>query len=239
MTLWTLPVSLAAGVLTVVNPCVLPLVPVVVAGARARDPRGPLALAAGFAATFGIVGGLFAALGLDFGEAPYVRPIAAILILLVGLALLVPAFGLRLEAALAPLQRFGAFLQDRLPQSGLVGQALAGVLLALVWAPCAGPTLAAAFVLAAKAGSLPVAMMSMAVFALGAAGALLALGYGLGKLTGKSRGAALASGAVARAVLGAAFSVVGLLILTGADHWLEALATEHMPSWLLWVASSV
>lgn len=232
MSLWTLPLSFGAGVLTILSPCVLPLVPVVVAGARAQDPRAPLALAAGLAATFALVGGSLASLGVDFGDGPYLRAIAAVLILLVGLVLLVPALGHRFEAALAPLQELGGALQSRLPQSGLLGQAAAGALLALLWAPCAGPTLAAAFVLAARGGSLPFAMLSMGVFALGAAGALLALGYGLGRLAGARRGAALAAGAGARFALGGAFVLVALLILTGADHWLESLVLAHTPDWL-------
>jgi cytochrome c-type biogenesis protein len=232
MSFWTLPLSFGAGVLTILSPCVLPLAPVVVAGARAQDSRAPFALAAGLAATFAVVGGALASLGVDFGEAPYVREIAAILILLVGLALLFPALGDRFERALAPLQRLGGALQSRLPGSGLLGQAAAGALLALVWAPCAGPTLAAAFVLAARGGSLPFAMLSMGVFALGAAGALLALGYGVGRLAGARRNAALMTGAAARSVLGAAFCLVGLMILSGADHWLESAALAYSPAWL-------
>jgi cytochrome c biogenesis protein CcdA len=232
MSLWTLPLSFAAGVLTILSPCVLPLVPVVIAAARAQDRRAPLALAAGLALTFGVVGGLLASLGVDFGDAPYLREIAAGLILLVGLALLFPALAHRMEAALTPLQRFGDALQRRLPQSGLLGQAATGALLALVWAPCAGPTLGAAFVLAAKGGSLAFAMVTMGVFALGAAGALLVLGYGFGHLAGARRNVALATGAAARGLLGVAFALIGLAILTGADHRLESVLLAHSPDWL-------
>ena len=211
----------------------------VVVGARAQDSRGPLALAAGMAATFGIVGGVLASLGLDFGGSPLLRGLAAALILLIGLALLFPAVAHRLEAGLAPLQRLANFLQTRLPGSGLLGQAAAGALLALVWAPCAGPTLAAAFVLAAKGGSLAFAIVSMTIFALGAAGALLVLGYGLGRLSGSGRRAALATGAGARLLLGGAFAAVGVLILTGGDHWLETIFVAHMPDWLNRASSSL
>jgi cytochrome c-type biogenesis protein len=237
--LWTLPLSFAAGVLTILSPCVLPLAPVVVAGARAKDPRAPLALAAGLAATFALVGGFLASLGVDFGDAPFLREIAAVLMALVGLALLFPQIAHRLEAALAPLQRLGGSLQSRLPETGLLGQAAAGALLALVWAPCAGPTLAAAFILAAKGGSLPYAMLSMGVYALGAAGALLALGYGLGRLAGARRGAALMAGAGARSALGAAFVLVGLMIVTGVDHRIEGAAVAFMPDWLVRAAGSL
>jgi cytochrome c biogenesis protein CcdA len=236
---WTLPLSFGAGVLTILSPCVLPLAPIVVAGARAQDPRAPLALAGGLAATFAIVGGFLASLGVDFGDAPFLREIAAALMVLVGMALLFPALAHRMEAALAPLQRLGGALQSRLPESGLLGQAGAGALLALVWAPCAGPTLAAAFILAAKGGSLPFAMLSMGVYALGAAGALLALGYGLGRLAGARRGAALMAGAGARFALGAAFGLAGLMILTGVDHRLESAAVAFMPDWLVRTAASL
>ncbi len=143
-----------------------------------------------------------------------------------------PTLAHRLEAGLAPLQKLADSLQTRLPHSGLLGQAAAGALLALLWAPCAGPTLAAAFVLAARGGSLFFAILSMSIFALGAAGALLGLGYGLGRMTGGARRAALATGAGGRLALGGAFALVGLLILTGGDHWLESLALAHMPDWL-------
>ena len=229
---WTLPLSFLAGVLTILSPCVLPLVPVVVAGARAKDPRAPLALAAGLAATFGIVGGLLASLGIDFGGQPILRAFAAGLILLIGLTLLFPAVAHRLEAGLAPLRAAAGVLEKKLPESGLLGQAATGALLAVVWAPCAGPTLGAAFVLAAQGGSIAFAMLSMGLFALGAAGALLALGYGLARFSGAGRRAVLATGAGGRRLLGGAFALAGLLILTGADHALEAAALTHLPAWL-------
>src|SRR5271165_1327468 len=130
MSLWSLPLSFFAGALTILSPCVLPLVPIVVAGARAENPRAPLALAAGMAVTFGLVGGFLASLGVDFGGSPLLRNLAAALILVIGLVLIFPALAHRLEAALAPLQRLGAFLQTKLPSSGLLGQAAAGALLA-------------------------------------------------------------------------------------------------------------
>ena len=234
--LWTLPLCFLAGVLTILSPCVLPLAPVVVAARPRRNPRAPLALAAGMAVTFGWRR-VLASLGVDFGDSAVLRAVAAALILLVGLALLFPAVATRLETALVPLQRLGGALQAKLPRSGLLsglwGQAAAGALLALVWAPCAGPALGAASVLAARGGTLPFAMLAMSAFALGAAGALLVLGYGFSRLAGAGRRAALATGAGARLLLGGAFAATGLLILTGADRLVESALTAHMPGWLL------
>ena len=236
---FTLPLSFLAGVLTILSPCVLPLAPIVVAGARASDRRAPLALAAGLAATFGLVGGALASIGVDFGGSVLLRDVSAALMLAIGLALIFPALSYRLEQALAPAQNLSEFLDKKLPQAGLWGQAAMGAVLALAWAPCAGPTLGAAFVLAARGGSLGMAMLSMSVFALGAAGALLALGYGLGRLTGAGRKTALATGTGARLALGLVFAAVGLLILTGLDQRVEASALALMPDWLARIAGGL
>ncbi len=121
-------------------------------------------------------------------------------------------------------------LRERLPNAGLIGQAATGVVVAFAWAPCAGPILGAALLLAAKGGSLAAAIFTMTAYALGAAGALLAVGYALGRIASKGR-LALA-GAVGRVTLGLAFALIGAAILTGLDHHIEAVLVAAMPGWL-------
>ena len=94
-----LPLAFAAGLLTILSPCVLPLAPVVVAAARARDPRGPIALGFGLAATFGVVGGVLASFGVEFGDSELARAASAAIMIVIGAALLAPAIG---EAIRAP-----------------------------------------------------------------------------------------------------------------------------------------
>ncbi len=84
-----------------------------------------------------------------------------------GLALLVPAVGERLSALAAPAGGLAGRLSERLP-AGAAGQFGTGALLGLAWAPCIGPTLGAAFALAASGGSRTVAAIAMAAFGLGA-----------------------------------------------------------------------
>ena len=235
----TLPLAFLAGVMTILSPCVLPLAPIVVAGGRASDPRGPLALAAGLALTFGIVGGALAALGVEFGAADWVRGISALIMLCVGLIMIVPALNAGFERLLAPLSGISDALRERLPATGLMGQAALGVVLAFAWAPCAGPTLGAAFALAASGGSLVMSMLTMTVFALGAAGALLAAGYGLGKLAAKARGQAGRTAAIGREAFGIALATIGAIILVGFDHRIEAAFIGAMPDWLVAFATRV
>jgi cytochrome c-type biogenesis protein len=233
----TLPLALAAGMLTIFSPCVLPLAPIVVASARARDPLGPIALGFGLAATFGLVGGVLASFGVELGDSGPARAASAVIMIAIGAALLAPALGERIERRLGFAGRAAGVMSERLPNAGLAGQAAAGVVLAFAWAPCAGPILGAALVLAAKGGSIAAAIATMTVYALGAAGALIGLGYAAGRVASKTRLAW--AGAGGRVALGAAFLIIGGAVLTGLDHQIEAVLVAAMPDWLTAFATSL
>lgn len=226
-----LALSFLAGLLTILSPCVLPLAPIVVAASRARGVAGPLALAGGLALSFGLVGGALAAAGVEAGDSAVLRAVSAVLLVFAGVALLSPALQAGIERVLAPLAQASGAWERRLP-AGLIGQFGLGALLALAWAPCAGPTLGAAFALAAGAGSRGFAMLAMAVYALGAAAALLAAGFAVGKLAALGRARTRVFAHAGRVVFGVALALVGLGVLTGLDHRAEAWAIASMPGWL-------
>jgi cytochrome c biogenesis protein CcdA len=216
---------------------VLPLAPIVVAAARARDPRGPIALGFGLAATFGIVGGVLASFGVEFGDSDLARAASAVVMVAIGAALLVPAIGERIERRLGFVGRAADVMSERLPNAGLAGQAAAGVVLAFAWAPCAGPILGAALLLAAKGGSLAAAIATMTAYAVGAASALIGAGYAAGRVASKAR--FVWAGAGGRLALGAAFVLIGAAVLTGFDHHIEAVLVAAMPDWLTAFATSL
>ena len=222
--------AFVAGLLAILSPCVLPLAPIIVAGAWTQDPRGPLALALGLAIAFGLGGGLLASLGVELGDAPALRAIAAAILLVAGLVILIPMLSATSEHLLSPLAGWGDAISRRLPSAGL---AAAGAALAFAWAPCAGPSLGAAFALAVSGGSLLMAMATMSVFALGAALSLLAAGYGLGRLAARGRLMVGRSAMVGKAAFGVALVGVGAAIVAGIDHPLEAAFADAMPGWLV------
>ncbi len=232
--LTTFALAFAAGVMTILSPCVLPLAPIVIAGARSKGVAAPLALAAGLAATFGIVGGLLASAGIELGGSDLIRTVSAALMLAVGAIMLIPSATLAAENAMAPLARFAERLDgaNASAGAGALGSFALGAVLAFAWAPCAGPTLGAAFTLAASGGSLPAAMATLAVFALGAAGALIAAGYGLGRLAGAARGRVGRAAEIGRYAFACVIALTGALILTGLDHRLEAVLVAATPDWL-------
>src|SRR5919197_1874396 len=166
-----------AGVLSTLSPCVLPLLPIVLGTAVSTHRAGPVALAAGLALSFVIVGLFVATIGFSIGlDAGVFRVAAAILLMAIGLVLLVPRFQAQFALAAGPVsqwteQRFGGFSGN-----GLGGQFGVGVLLGAVWSPCVGPTLGAASILAAQGEDLPQVAITMLAFGFGAALPLLALG---------------------------------------------------------------
>jgi cytochrome c biogenesis protein CcdA len=96
--------ALLAGLLSTLSPCVLPLIPIVLATALGEHRFGPLALAAGLALSFVVIGLFVATIGFAAGvDQEVFRTISAVLLLVVGAVLLVPRAQLQLAAAAAPL----------------------------------------------------------------------------------------------------------------------------------------
>ena len=146
----------AAGALTILSPCVLPLVPIVLSSAAQRQRFAPLALAAGLVLTFTATGFIVAAFGQALGiDTLIVRAAGAVVLCLAGLVLLVPRLQDLLTRVATPLAAWASGRQSALAdKAGLWGQALVGALLGVVWAPCVGPTLGAAVALAAEGKDL-------------------------------------------------------------------------------------
>src|SRR4051812_19710656 len=96
-----------AGLLSILSPCVLPLVPIVLGAAASAHPRGALALAAGLALSFTGIGLFLALAGSEVGlDAGVFRLIAAVIMLATGILLLVPSWQAQLAVAGGPVQRW-------------------------------------------------------------------------------------------------------------------------------------
>lgn len=220
-----LPIAVAAGVVSFLSPCVLPLVPgylSYVTGMSGDPKRGRMVLGSalfvlGFAAVFVLGGALFGGLGgALFANADVITRVLGVLTIVLGLAFLGLIPGLQRD-----------FRIHRVPAAGLVGAPLLGVVFGLGWTPCIGPTLAVVMTLSLDQGSA-------------GRGALLALGYALGLglpfvLAGLAYSKALhAFRAVRRhtplitRIGGGMLVAVGLLLVTGL--WTELIA--GMQAWI-------
>jgi cytochrome c biogenesis protein CcdA len=222
-----------AGILSILSPCVLPLVPIVVGTAVAAHPLGAIALAAGLALSFTSVGLFAATVGFSIGlDAEWFRSVAAVLLVGFGIILLSATLQRRFAGATASISTFGDRLLGRMKIDGLTGQLVIGIVLGLIWTPCVGPTLGAAATLASQGSSLGQVAVVMAVFGMGAGLPLALVGLGSRGAVAKYRGRLLQTGALGKYLLGALMLVLGILILTGWDKSLEAFLVSVSPAWL-------
>lgn len=229
-----------AGLLTLINPCVLPVLPIVLVGALQADPRGPLALAAGMSLSFVVLGLAVASLGFVLGiDEQTIAQAGAVAMVGFGLVLLVPALSARFSGVTAGLAAGADARIDSVQGSGLPGQFAAGILLGAVWSPCIGPTLGAAISLAAQGESLGRAALIMTCFALGVATLILGLGYGAKGLFSRNRAALRRLAEVSRPAMGAVFVAVGVAILFRVHHMIEAWALDVLPAWLIDLSVSI
>lgn len=229
----SLGLAFLAGVLSVLSPCVLPILPVVLGAAAAQARFGPAALAAGLALSFVTIGLFFATIGytLDL-DAGVLRQAAAAVLVAIGLVLVLPPLQSRIAVAAGPVgqwtdERFGGFSRD-----GVGGQFGLGLLLGAVWSPCVGPTLGAASALAAEGRDLGQVAATMLLFGLGAALPLLLVGILSRDVLMRWRSRLLGAGQGLKAALGVVLVVGGLLILAGLDHRVEAALVDLSPAWL-------
>jgi cytochrome c-type biogenesis protein len=229
----TVVLALTAGVLSVISPCVLPILPIVLSAAATDRKAGPVALAAGLSISFVTVGLFVATIGYSLGlDANVFRLIAASLIVVIGIVLMLPQLQAQLAAASGPIanwtdQRFGSQRG-----TGLSGQFWIGVLLGAVWSPCVGPTLGAASLLAAQGRNLLQVAITMLVFGIGAALPLLLLGLLSREVMARWRSRLLSAGQVTKVGLGIVLVAIGALVLTGLDRSFEAALVAGSPQWL-------
>ncbi|WP_167644478.1 cytochrome c biogenesis CcdA family protein [Mameliella alba] len=223
-----------AGLLTLINPCVVPVLPIVIATALQASRAGPLVMAAGLSLSFVVLGVGVTAFGHALGiGVDTVSRFGAVLMVFFGLALLLPQAAGVLETATAGLSARADAQMDQIDRGALRGQFLGGVLLGAVWSPCIGPTLGGAISLASQGQDLGWAALIMLFFALGVSTLILGLAYGTRGAVGRYNSQLRALAVRARPILGATFVAVGLALFFNLHHLVEAWLIGVLPPWLI------
>ncbi|MCE2969003.1 MAG: sulfite exporter TauE/SafE family protein, partial [Burkholderiales bacterium] len=162
--------SVAAGSLTTLSPCVFPLLPLVLGSALQGNRLAPVAMGAGMILSFAAIGMLLGALGPVLGiDGGTVRTAGALMLIGFALVMLVPALGDRFTRWMLPIASSASAASSRLDSGSLVGALLLGGVLGLVWSPCSGPLLGSALTLVASEGGIARGGLVLGVFGLGAA----------------------------------------------------------------------
>jgi cytochrome c biogenesis protein CcdA/thiol-disulfide isomerase/thioredoxin len=220
-----------AGLLTILAPCTLPVIPLVLGGASGGGQRRIVGIFMGFGAAFVTVTVVFAALLAGVGvTTDRIRIGAASVLGLVGLTLAWPRLGRIVDRLLGPVQRRAvarrAVSTDN-RRDGLVGGLAIGAGIGLIWAPCVGPIMAAVIAAAVVSGPSPLAVAIAVAYVTGAAIPLAAI----------ARWGRRASGSVDarraerfRRAFGAVMALASIVVLTGLDVPLQARLTASLPS---------
>jgi len=198
--------SYIGGFLTILSPCILPVLPFVFAKADQPFYKSGLPLLAGMAVTFtaasllAVVGGAWVAEANNWG-----RWIAMILLTVFGLSLIFPIY---LETLMAPLTKFGVKLTSSRKGPAKPGQSFViGIATGFLWAPCAGPILGLILTGAAIQGRPSESATFLFTYALGAGSSLAIALLAGGKVFAKMKGYLKAEGYVKK--------ILGVLVLLG------------------------
>lgn len=205
--------ALLAGVVSIASPCVLPLLPGVMAYSTEKSKFTPLAIVFGLAVTFttlGVASSVFGAFLMDYMD--YLKIVSGIFIILMGLYILsstVEDLLLRLWQRL-PLSRIA---HPEVENKGLLGGIILGVSLGIVWMPCVGPMLASILMIVAQQGTVFYGASLLLTYSLGLGIPMLIVAYSSNLVSDKLRAASKYSFSV-RKIAGFILVIVGLYYLS-------------------------
>lgn len=219
-----------AGSLTTLNPCVFPLLPLVLGGAVQDNRLAPVAMGAGMVAAFALLGLLVGVAGDAIGLDPdHIRTAGAVLLMGFGLVMLVPRLNERFTFLMSPMATHANSASARFNAGSLSGAFAIGGLLGMVWSPCSGPMLASALTLVATEGGAWRGTLVLGVFGLGAASVLVAAAYASRTGFGRVRTWVVTHMDRVKRGFGVLVLLLGLAILLGGDKWLEAQLIRVLP----------
>lgn len=227
----SIPLAFIAGVISILSPCVWPLLPIVMSSAAKEQRFGPIYLALGLSTSFALAGGLLTLLLLNIGADPEsLRWISAALMLLVGVTLVNKTLADKVSQILSGLSsRLNALSSGRGESLGQFGL---GFMLGFVWLPCVGPTLGAAIALASLGQDLVMSFIVMFSYGIGTAAILLFAGFASNRVLKAFKGESFIRFMALKQVLGGLLITLSVLVLLGLDKKMEAFALTILPSWV-------
>lgn len=224
--------AIAAGALTILAPCILPLLPFLLGTSGGRSKWRPFMIIAGFVLSFSIIGAALATAGTFLGISnEALRYVAGILLLLFGAALFFEKIYERITVRIQPfLGRLGQKVSSTSAAKKDAYSGLAvGASLGLVWAPCAGPILGTILTLASRTGDFLTTSLLFFAYSLGAGIPMFAIAYGSNRLQARIQGIGKWQ-PILNKTLGFLVILTAIAILTGYDREIQILLLEYFPA---------
>ncbi|MDR3642316.1 MAG: cytochrome c biogenesis protein DipZ [Candidatus Doudnabacteria bacterium] len=176
--------AVLAGILTIAAPCILPMLPILLgASVGQQSKQRPLFIVLGFIVSFSAAALVLSAIISHFGLSPnLLRDIAVVCLAIFGLLMIWPKpfelLAMNMSGTINSANKLGG-------GSGNTGGLLLGLVLGIVWTPCAGPILGSILTLVAVSGSTSKSVILMIAYALGAGIPMLIIAYGSQWITTK------------------------------------------------------
>ena len=224
-------VAFLAGLLTILAPCIWPLLPIVLADvSQTKSRKRPLGITLGVAISFTVltlsISGLESSLGLN----PNVlRKLAVVVLVVLGISMVIPKVSQKLESTIS---RFSGILGSvgKNSRSDFRGGFITGLALGVVWAPCSGPILASIATLAAtNKVSLQVVFVTL-FYVAGVSIPLFGFAVGGQKILARSRWISKYTGKI-QIASGVVLILTAIAIYTNYDKTLEANLLNAIPSY--------
>ena len=221
--------AIAAGILTVGAPCILPILPILLgASVGHRSKTRPLMIVLGFILTFSLVGLLLSYLVTRLGlPVEALRTSAIILLALFGIFMVWPTPFEKLMTHMSGLINRAGQAGTR-HGSGNLGGFILGCTLGVVWTPCAGPVLGSILTLTITQTNLVRAAVLLVAYALGAGIPMLIIAFGSQYVTTKVRALARYSRAVQQ-VFGVIIITLAVAMYFKYDLVLQAKLLQYYP----------
>lgn len=224
--------AFVSGIITILSPCILPVLPIVLSGSVSGGKARPLGIVAAFVTSFTLftlaLSTIVEAIGIPPGT---LRIVSVVLLVVFGLVMFVPALRERFEV-LASRVAAGRGSKRRVtaPRSGFWGGVPVGLSLGLVWTPCVGPIMASVISLALTRRVDGGSVLITLAYSLGTSIPMLAVMFGGRALLNRVPGLARNMASIQKG-FGVVMIVVGLAIAFNWDRQIQTALLRAFPAY--------